>query len=292
MTGAVFIYHRTADGSFQFTTRLSPEDTADTKNFGDRLSARGNKLLVGASSRDAQQGIVNTVGFLYEHNNAKDWKQVARLASSDKVTPFRKRVSLYLGDGVALLGDGEFKSQSGFVSVFHDKGNNDWQLTATLTAGKDDRFGQLGRAVAMIDGKIVVGQPGNRDKAQLNGIVRVYAHSGEWSRMQSIYSDDPVLGEQFGTWIVANDDIVVVAARAATLVERGNTAYAFHLKDDRLVPLQHFRAADLDGSLRFAHAVAISDKVLAFGDKEFTDDGVPPHTSTTAGAVFVYNIQR
>ena len=76
--GAVYVYRRTADGSYESVSRMAGEGTEVNDAYGTSIAADGDRLAIGAPARTMRRGAV----FMYRRDEAGAWKQEALIVSA------------------------------------------------------------------------------------------------------------------------------------------------------------------------------------------------------------------
>ncbi|MEA2599421.1 MAG: hypothetical protein QOF89_413 [Acidobacteriota bacterium] len=235
-SGVVYLFR--LDGStWVFKDKLDAADAAQGKQFGFSVSLSGNRLVVGAPI-DSGRGSSAGAAYVFELE-AGSWKQTAKLLADDG-RPFDE-----LGSSVAVAGDeivvgAPFADElTGFKNfgaayVFKRTANGGWTLEekGKLTAGAF-RPGniQFGSAVAIEEGRIVVGAPGDDRGFTDSGSAYVFERNGADWTSHLLLPEDPGQSQQFGTAVQIDGNRVLIgapfdggSAGAAYLFERQSNA--------------------------------------------------------------------
>ncbi len=127
---------------------------------------------------------------------------------------------------------------------------------ASATFGPERiRAQAFGTAVAVVDGRVVAGEPSHEREP---GTVRVYAFDGEWAEVAKLQAPEASLRDGFGAALARAGDHLLVGA-----IGSGADAGRVHVYDlDDLDggPVQTLASSDLGG---FGRSIAASDARLA-----------------------------
>lgn len=98
--GAVYVYHRDAQGTWSESQKLHTNDLAQNDLFGRAIDLQGDRVVVGAESEDEDANGENTVFgagsvYIFENDNGT-WKQTAKIIGAER------GVNDYFGISVAI----------------------------------------------------------------------------------------------------------------------------------------------------------------------------------------------
>lgn len=132
----------------------------------------------------------------------------------------------------------------------------------------------FGSAVAVSDGRIIVGEAANQ---MTPGYVYTYERddAGEWTNAVRLESPEAVNGDRFGRTLAVEGDLLVTAASAD---DGESTVYVFSRKGDGWTLAQSLAAPDTTAA-GFGRSVALSGDHLLIGSWAADD---------TTGAVYAY----
>ena len=194
--GAVYVFSRAADGSWERTRRLEPSDGTAGDRFGIRLALDGDVLLV--SSTRADQGS----GAVYEFRRGPDgWTEAGRIVTDDR-SPADS-----LGSGLAVDGDWMMvgtvaqDSARGALYVFRRDGDG-WTQHSKLVPSGLEPGDQFGLQVAL-DGDWAMVGAAEADGAGTVYIYRYDATTDRWSPR------GPLEGVQLGPQALFGADIAI-----------------------------------------------------------------------------------
>lgn len=129
----------------------------------------------------------------------------------------------------------------------------------------------FGRAVAVGDGEVFVGEPGNQATP---GRVYVYRRDGGvWTEARVLSADEAADADGFGSGVAIDGDRLVVGA------ENANAVYVFRKQDGVWVQAARVAAADSMATDQFGAAVALSGDRLIVG---------APEAGGSRGAAYVF----
>jgi choice-of-anchor B domain-containing protein len=209
--GAVYVFSRDADGSWNESARLMASDGRTGDDFGRTVFTKDGLIVVGAPGMSAT--------YVFEQQEDAQWVEVAKLQPSSlpegaefggayaragnrtgNITMARDQIVITSYNG---------ETHTGAVHVFAPTSNGYQEMPAlsAATAKEGDGFGF---AVAANDGNIFVSAPRTNDEA---GMVYVFMDHGYWMQMGRLSPTGPGAA-QLGTSLVATNEWVWVGAPA------------------------------------------------------------------------------
>ena len=213
--GAVSIFYRQPDGSWQLVKRIQPTNSG-IRYFGSSVAVDGDHLIVAnraspGSSRDDGAYI-----FGRNQGGADNWGQVVELRPSDANT-------LGFGSAVAIRGDwafvgcqrGEVNEPTGRVYVYHQKegGENNWGQIQRLLASAPQAFDSFGETLGVSpNGEfLVIGAPLAGGPLTRGAVHLFAAEAGAFIHAAEVVRPRPTLKE-FGKAVAISDDSFAVSA--------------------------------------------------------------------------------
>ena len=223
-TGSAYVFNRTG-GSWAFSEKLLPDDPSGPAQFGYAVALDGDTMAIGAR-RHAANG--NDAGAAYIFTRtAGSWTQQKRLLASDGAAGDRFGYFVDLDGDTAVVGAPEDDNDAGSAYVFdRDLGGVDeWGQRAKLTASDaaaDDSFGE---DVAISGDIVVVGAQNNDDAPDCvdqgcdSGSAYVFERdfggTDAWGQRVILTASDTEAGDDFGTSVDIDGDVVAVGSRDA-----------------------------------------------------------------------------
>ena len=208
--GAVYIFRRDAAGVWTASGRVMAGDGEEGDAFGGAITVAGGVALVSASAAGDARGAV----YVFTRNDAGEWSEEAQLMASDGQP----------GDafGVAAATDGEFAlvgmpgraEGRGAAYVYRRGSDGSWTEVATLEPQGEEARAEFGSAVAVDDGRLLIGAPGQDGFA---GAVHGYVldeSSGEWMPDGTYRAFDATFAG-FGSGIVLDGGDIWIGAPMA-----------------------------------------------------------------------------
>ncbi|MBN2442520.1 MAG: hypothetical protein JXJ04_14290 [Spirochaetales bacterium] len=146
--------------------------------------------------------------------------------ASDKAAYYSFGQALSLSGEYLIVGAGATNSKEGQVHIFKNKGNNNWNETAILTASDKENNAFFGNSVALSGDHAVVGAPGSHSES---GQVYVFKRNDtdNWKEVSILTSTSPIQINKhfFGISVAMYEDYVIVGANS--MGEDKGTAYIF-----------------------------------------------------------------
>ena len=208
--GAAFAYERDAGGTWGPAERLRPAGAATGDEVGRAVDVAGDLAVVGAPGASA--GGATTV---FERSGG-GWSEAAMLAAPTGVVRFGAAAGV--DGGRAVVGDPE-AGGTGAVHLYDRGPDGDWGSPTTLAPdglAVGDRFG----ASVSLDGEVlVVGAPGDDERAEDAGAAHVFTRGagGSWRLHGTLRASEPgegtsPAGDGFGRAVAVRDGLAVVGA--------------------------------------------------------------------------------
>ncbi len=225
--GKVFIYEY--DGAiWNETDVVSASDATDWDSFGWSIALEGDRLAVGAPSREGA-GEDRGGLYLYEFDGVSWVEEILEPAVTADFDRLGTAVSLD-GDRVAagaLQVDGFVTYGSGKILVFNGAGGAPWIEEATLSSsviGDGDGFGS---AMALAGDQVYVGAPESGN----NGRMARFSFDGiDWQAAGTIVPSETSFSDKVGYAVAADAGRFVIAApRHDEPVVNAGTCFVYEL---------------------------------------------------------------
>lgn len=188
-------------------------------------------------------------------------------------------ISSYLHDEAA--------TDAGSVYVYHFNGSK-WLLDTELIA--DDAAGSdlFGTSVAISGDTIVIGAALDDDNGASSGSVYVYVNDvNGWSEQQKLTASDGGAGDQFGTSVAIDGDLIVVGARFwedGSSGDNAGAAYVFSRSGSTWSEDQILEASDQAANDWFGRSVDIDGERIVVGAHEHDVS-----STSDAGQAYVFD---
>lgn len=172
----------------------------------------------------------------------------------------------------------------GAVDVYERSGE-DWVFAQRLQPGVPAEDLRFGEALALVGDWLFIGTPGSDDLASDSGAVHVYREiGGAWTASQVLHPTQFQANAEFGAYLDAQDDWLIVAApRADAGAPLSGAAYAFQRVGDQWIERQQLQAPAPQTQGLFSR-VSLDLPRLAVGNP--TDD----QAAIDAGAVDLFEL--
>ncbi|WP_254822095.1 FG-GAP repeat protein [Haloglomus halophilum] len=274
LTGSVTVFERGEQG-WSRTATLTPSEPTGADRFGSVVALDGDTAVVGAGRRDDGAAVGAGAASVFTRSGG-DWSQQARLTPDEDSYRFGRAVAL--DDGTAVIGglgrDGTAPG-SGVAFVYTRTGDR-WTETTRLTPwdqhDTSDEGGGFGRALALDEGRVLVGAPGETtaDGYRAGAAYLVEQTGGRWRRAARLRATDGQSDDRFGRAVALDGDTAIVVA-STPRDRRGamSPAGAAHLFQRRSGGWQRAATEPVDaaGPPRRATAAAVAaDDALIGGE--------------------------
>ena len=268
--------------------KLEAGDAARGAQLGFSVALSGTTLIVGAPG-DSDGGSVAGAAYVFELQSGV-WNQTAKLLASDR-RPSDKFGSAVAIDGNEIVVGAPFAADLTALKSFgaayvFKRAASGWALEnqGKLTAGAF-RAGtiQFGAAVAIGEGRIAVGAPGDDNRGLTDsGSAYVFERQGGSRIRRQLKPNDAKAGVQFGTAVQIAGDRVLIGAPFAfdrEGIERLGAAYSF--EKSNAVWTQIFKILHTPGGA-FGQSVAALHGRVFLGGFQFTPVDGPADSGAVA----------
>ncbi|MFA7459947.1 MAG: FG-GAP repeat protein [Trueperaceae bacterium] len=220
-TGSVYIFQRNGEAWTQHAKLRAPTPT-EWGNFGTSMAMTQDTIYVGSFAE-----AVYVFG-----RNGDEWTELAQLTAADGEDGDYFGMGVAATDDLVVVGatahdvDGQ---RSGAAYVFTREGN-EWTAGAKLTPSQPTTLTGYGEAIAISQGRMVIGSRGDPGAAPNAGAAYVYQLSGgEWSEVAVLRAADAAENDWFGVAVALGADEVFVGASGKDGVELNSGAvYSFN----------------------------------------------------------------
>jgi len=301
----------------QITETKLTGDANPFAEFGNSVSASGDRLLVGASGDDANVGNSGSA-YIFTHDGIT-WAEEAKLIASDGATNDYFGHSVSLSGDYALIGaigDDDNGSESGSAYVFHFDGSN-WVEEAKLTASDGAAIDHFGESVSLSGNYALVGAPYDDDNGTASGSAYIFHFDGSnWADEMKLTASDGAASDYFGesvslsgdyaligtffggstyvfhfdgsTWVeetklIAGGSEVSLSGNYALIGTLSDSASIFHFDGSTWVEEAKLAASDGTGSDGFGHSVSLSGNYALIGAPYDDDSG------TSSGSAYIFH---
>ncbi|QDU82964.1 hypothetical protein Pla163_00590 [Planctomycetes bacterium Pla163] len=148
--GAVHVFERAADGTWNHTDRLTASDATASARFGQSLAVNGDTLVVGTWIND---GADPGRAYLFERDPSGAWLEAQRLTGIAGSDFFGFGVAADLVGDLCVIGTRRISfgaSGPGMVRCYERRSDGQWHWVADVAPSSQDSFGRFGAATAVI----------------------------------------------------------------------------------------------------------------------------------------------
>jgi hypothetical protein len=268
-TGAVYVFNRSATGTWSQKTELTASDGADNDYFGWSVAIAKSTVVAGAIGNDNSTGAAYVFG-----RSGSTWSQQAELTANDGAAGDRFGDSVAISGSTAVVGAYYHNTYAGAAYVFTHSGKK-WSQQTELTAADSATNDYFGYSVAIAGSTVVVGAP---HKNGYTGAAYVFTRSGStWTYQAEIFVTDGLAGGLFGASVAMAGSTLVVGRPGTS----GNLGAAFVYTRSGGVWSQQAELTASDGVTgdAFGWSVAVSGSTVVVG-------AIARDTGTGAAYVF------
>jgi choice-of-anchor B domain-containing protein len=241
--------------------------------FGGAVAIGANSIFVGEPLNGP------TPGMVYVYRKATTpragWSEVAKFTASDGRPSDRFGSALGVDDRVLAVGAPAADSGRGAVYLFESGRAGGWTEKTRLVPGPRSPGDNLGAALAMADGFLLVGATGHDS---LMGIVHVWRRDGDaWILAGTLSGGDLKRGDRFGSSIALHNGVAVVGAPRQN--DQAGAAYVFRYDPATSSWKEESKLTGRQRNNWFGASVAVQGNELMVGSPRF---------NSFSGGVFVY----
>ena len=211
--GAVYAF-RFNGTHWSQTGKLTAPIPVNNDNFGCCVATDGSKAIIGAWGNDAQ-GLDAGAAYVFQRSGAA-WLTQQTLVAPDGEGDDSFGIAVAVDGGTLIVGasgDNDHGNDSGSAYIYADSAGA-WTLQQKLVAPDGVTNQHFGRSVAIRNGSIVVGAPGDQDAGYSSGAAYGYAWNGAgWASTTKMKPIDVGPGDAFGHAVALTDVSVLAGAR-------------------------------------------------------------------------------
>lgn len=244
--------------------KLTMPNPISESRFASALALGGDYLVVGATNGD---GVVPDSGVAYVyHNIGGTWMLEATLQANDGAANdnFGAAVAIS-GDYIVVgaTGDDDVPLNSGSAYVFERSGTS-WSQTQKLLASPITAQAFFGRAVAMENDLLVIGEP---KSSNLPGAAYVYRRNASLFQLETkLVNWDGNYSDQFGGAIALQSGRIAVGAAAHPyLGSTPGTVYVFQYLGGSWIAETKILPIDFQVASGFGASIALGSEDMIVG---------------------------
>jgi hypothetical protein len=214
-SGAVLLYQKSNNGSWQVIDRLHPDDPTMDAQFGYSVFMKGSLLFVGAPFH-TDNFIKSGAVYVFAKNVAtNEWEQVGKILPNDPSDNQQFGVSLSYDGRFLVAGallDDQTAQDAGAAYLFD--GQNSWGQTAKLRASDGTTGDEFGTSVSITNlNWVAVGAPKNDEYGLDAGAVYLYRRSGTtWIQHKKLKGSTTIAGDWFGSTVALSGTTLLAGA--------------------------------------------------------------------------------
>ncbi|RMD94731.1 MAG: T9SS C-terminal target domain-containing protein [Calditrichaeota bacterium] len=279
--GAAYVFKRTASGWIEQKKLTAPTEVAG-EFFGYAVSLSGTKMLIGAAGVGGGQ-LSKGAAYLFEFKN-NDWMMTAKLTASDAAEGQFLGSSVWLSDGLALVGAPSCCFTGGAVYVFKNN-NGVWQEQAKFKPSDDSGGNLFGSAISGSNDIFLIGSEG---WGQLTGKAYVFQSTANGIEQVTAFSlNYPAgksgnrLGQSVALW---GDYALIGASHWGPNANEPGEAFLLQRTQSGWEQKQKLSASDKFDGNNFGWSAALTDQYVIIGapaNQPFLDED---------GAVYIYDL--
>ena len=232
--GALYVFERQANGSWQQTAKLSPEPPLAGNKLGWCVAIHDDVIVAGTQF-DGTKGFGAGAAHVFERSTSGQWMHAMKLFASDPTGFASFGAAVATNRNLLLVGSSNatgYTYDVGAVYVFESTNPGIWLETGKLFA-EDGKSSAFGGAVSFDGSTIVVGDLDDMTIGSSAGAAYVFARSslGEWTQQAKIHPEDLAAKDQFGSVVSVSGSSALVGEYPYESPQPG-TVYVFAVGPD------------------------------------------------------------
>ena len=284
--GSIYVFQNINDEWVEQARLIAPNGGLDDQ-FGASLSARGNRLIVGAPGVESGRG----AAYVF-HQVQTSWQYV------NTVVPSNGQSGDTFGSAVAIEGEyaivgaknfdepGLADAGAAYAFVFNGA---EWVEQAVLSSVNPVTGGLFGHSVSLTNNFGFVGAPKEDVLGQQDiGAVHLFQRSGvSWSHANTFTAFDGVAEDEFGYAVVAEGEYAVIGARwhRNSSGDKSGAAYLYRLVAENWQSEAQLLAVDGNVGDQFGSAIDFNNEQVIVGARWDDND-----IGQDAGAAYIFPV--
>lgn len=219
-SGAAYVFHLdSAKNEWQLESKIIPRDGASNDYFGNNLSIRQSRLLIGARL-DNNRGMKD-VGAVYAYyrNSRGEWGDEQKIVvnNGEVGDQFGARINFDDEGNSAIITAhkrNEFGPASGVAYVFkYSQRDHKWNQDQILIPNDGRRFAEFGVKADLQGDTAVIGAWKDDEDGHGAGAAYVFQRlGGFWAQTAKLLPQDPFVDNNFGRSVAIYNGVVLVGA--------------------------------------------------------------------------------
>lgn len=269
-SGSVFTFRKDTD-TWDYESKIMPNDSSATDLFGYSVAADGGYLVVGAP-RDDDKGKDSGSTYVFKFNGTA-WIQEAKLVASDGGIEDAFGTSVDIDNGRIIVGSKENthngKINVGAAYVFRLVSGT-WTQEAKLTNGElGKQYDYFGTDVSIDDERIVVAAKGfdlNETVVNVGAVYSFTLNNGEWVLNQRLSTNNNS-NDWFGSAISLGGSYLVVSCLNCDVDSKTDAGKIeiFYFSNGTWENILTYVLSDRDTNDRFGSDIAINNNRIIIG---------------------------
>lgn len=249
--GAVWVFHRDADGAWTQSQHFAADDTDFLDQFGYSVALHGDLLLVGARFHMVDGAVSAGAAYVFERQSDGLFVQVQKLTAPEPVVDASYGVAVDTDGERIVVGARSGTDGAGGAWVYSRDADGDWSLEASLLGTNIDDGDRFGRTVSVLGDRIACGAPwfaAGCSGSNQCGSVFIFEYDGaDWQETDRIVSDDLANEDYFGYIVdLEGDRLLATSVYDDDMGTQSGSGYMFDLHDGTWTQSAKFVAPDGD----------------------------------------------
>ncbi len=270
-SGSVYIYKKSANGIFEFKSKLTASDADENDFFSQSVAINDSYAVVGAYAND-DNGSNSGSAYIFQNDGNGNFTHKSKIIASDAAADDKFGYSIAISDGYIIVGaytKSGITAASGSAYIFKDDGNGNFTQTSKLVASDAQVADLFASSVAISADYAIIGAANNDDNGSNSGSAYIFKNNGDgnFTQTSKLIASDATADEKFGQSVSISGNYAVVGAIGSTYIFKNNSSGTF-IEMDKLSP-----SVDAVGN-HFGESVSISNDYIVVGASYDDDNGI------------------
>ena len=217
-SGAIYIFERQFNGTWEEVARLIADDGGSNDQLGCSVAISGELVLAGAKTHFVN-GTRTGSAYLFERSITGSWSQVMEFNAPVIVEDAEFGSAVALEGTTALIGanwDRQDGIKTGAAYVYQRLENDLWGAPITLNASDGADGDRFGYSLGLSEDSAVIGAYFNAEDVENSGSAYVFdlQADGTWEETAKLTASDADTSDFFAKTTAIEGDIILVGAYA------------------------------------------------------------------------------
>ena len=317
--GAVYIFERDNNGTWNEVKKIVAADTGSGDHFGYKVAVSGDYIIIGSPIDAEDPNGNNTLlsagsAYIIERDGNGNWNQVQKLTASDRAAADLFGAAVSISGNYAIVGayqedddpsGSNTLNNAGSAYIFERDGNGQWNQVQKIVSSDRAVSDRFGISVSINGTYAIAGaylededtQGGNFKSAAGSAYIFERDGNGNWNQVQKITAPDRDPNDYFGQAVYISGDYALAGAQHEATDNNGQNpftspgaAYLFKRSGNSWGLLQKITAPDRAASDYFGSYLTMENNYVVIGAHLEDDDTLGNNPLNASGSAYIYKL--